>query len=392
MFTWASTMLFAATGRHPFGNDTISAVFHRILNYEPDLSALPERLRGVVRSCLEKDPARRPEAQQVLLSLLGGEAPARGGDQRTLTTGAHFAGDPRTPPAAPPTVGRIDHLGATDSNGFGQPPPTVPPRRGRRGTAVVAAAVAALLALGVGGAAWALLSDGSSESPAQADTVAAAPPADVAAAVDPAAAAVTAVLSFDHARFDQNVAAAHRASTPRYGAEYDRQLKARDYRAELTAKKGSVATQVVDSAVVAASPGRVTVLSYVKRTVRAEDADPSRLQDPMRATVVKQGGGWLLDSLYSLKGASPRADLAGATWPGPEGRGALDAVAQAPAVASGTPVEVGLRSGGRDDRVTALVTLAACKGDCTDQSPVTVHRLQLQRSGGAWKVTGTENL
>ncbi|MCP9971132.1 serine/threonine-protein kinase [Actinomadura madurae] len=60
MFTWAATMLFAATGRHPFGNDTISAVFHRILNYEPDLSPLPESLRGVVASCLAKDPALRP--------------------------------------------------------------------------------------------------------------------------------------------------------------------------------------------------------------------------------------------------------------------------------------------------------------------------------------------
>ncbi|GAA4228803.1 hypothetical protein GCM10022254_19690 [Actinomadura meridiana] len=392
LFTWAATMLFAATGRHPFGNDTISAVFHRILNYEPDLSALPDRLQGVVRSCLDKDPAGRPEAQQVLLNLLGGEAPDRASSEGTLTTGAHFAGDPRTPQTAPPTVGRIDHFAATSSDGFGQqPPPTVPPQRRRRGTAVIAAAAAALLALGVGGAAWALLSDGSSESPAEADAVAA-PPPDVAAAVGPAAEAIKAVLSFDHARFDQNVEAAHRASTPRYGTEYDRQLKARGYRAELTAKKGSVTTAIVDSAVVSASPDKVTVLSYVKRTVRAENADPNRLQNPMRATVVRQGGGWLLDSLYSLKAASPRADLAGATWPGAPARGALDAVAQAPTVASGTPVEVGLRSGGQDDRLVALVTLGTCKGDCTDEKPVTVHRLQLQRSGGTWKVTGSENL
>ncbi|OLT10937.1 hypothetical protein BJF79_25060 [Actinomadura sp. CNU-125] len=76
MFAWAATMLFAATGRHPFGNDNISAVFHRILQYEPDMSALPDSLRGVVAGCLAKDPARRPEAQQVLRDLLGGAAPA----------------------------------------------------------------------------------------------------------------------------------------------------------------------------------------------------------------------------------------------------------------------------------------------------------------------------
>ncbi|MFD0903702.1 serine/threonine-protein kinase, partial [Actinomadura sediminis] len=100
MFAWAATMLFAATGRHPFGNDNISAVFHRILQYEPDMSALPGTLRGVVAACLAKDPAGRPEAQQVLLDLLGGAAPAApaapGGarDPRALSTGARFAAPP----------------------------------------------------------------------------------------------------------------------------------------------------------------------------------------------------------------------------------------------------------------------------------------------------------
>ncbi|MFI0368511.1 serine/threonine-protein kinase [Actinomadura sp. 1N219] len=413
LFTWAATMLFAATGRHPFGNDTISAVFHRILNYEPDLSALPESLRGVVASCLAKDPARRPEAQGVLLNLLGG-AETIEDDMGPLSTGAHFAGDPRTPPSAPPTVGRADHLMGTDSGGTGpgiglgtgpglgpamggppgyaQTPQTVPPRRSRRGLGIAAAAAAVLLAAGVGGAAWALLSGGSGEQPAKADAAEAAPPAEAAAVADPAAQAIKTVLSFDHASLDQNVAAAHRVSTPRYGADYDRQLATREYRDELKQKKGSVTTEIVDSAVVAASSGTVTVLSYVKRTVRAENADPSRLQDPMRATMVKQGGGWLLDSLYSLKAASPRADTAGAPWPGTQARGALDAVARDPSVAAGTPVEIGLRSGGQADRLTALVTLGACKGACTDRDQVTVHRLQLQLTGGAWKVAGNEAL
>ncbi|RFS85764.1 serine/threonine protein kinase [Actinomadura spongiicola] len=400
LFTWAATMLFAATGRHPFGNDTISAVFHRILNYEPDLSALPETLRGVVASCLAKDPARRPEAQRVLLDLLGGgaanvhvaEAGGFGGEERTLSTGARFAGDPRTPSPAPPTVGRVDHPPRTDSDGFGpgRPPPTVPPRR--RGPAVVAAAAAALLVLGVGGAAWALLSHGSPEKSAEADIASAAPPAVAAAVVEPAAQAVRTVLSFDHVTLDENVQAAHRVATPRYGAEYDRQLATREYREEVKAKKGSVTTEIVDSAVVAASSGRVVVTSYVKRTVRAADADPTRLQNPMRATMVRQGGTWLLDSLYSLKAASPRADLTGATWPGPQAHEALDAVTRAPSVASGTPVEIGLRPAGRPDRVTALVTLGACKGGCTDQNRVTVHRLHLRRSDGRWTIAASENL
>ncbi|MEU6754617.1 serine/threonine-protein kinase, partial [Spirillospora sp. NPDC046719] len=58
MFTWAATMLFAATGRHPFGNDSISAVFHRILHYEPDLSPLPGTLRGSVGRKIPNSSAR----------------------------------------------------------------------------------------------------------------------------------------------------------------------------------------------------------------------------------------------------------------------------------------------------------------------------------------------
>ncbi|MFE9100505.1 serine/threonine-protein kinase [Actinomadura geliboluensis] len=383
MFAWAATMLFAATGRHPFGNDTISAVFHRILHYEPDLSALPESLRGAVASCLAKDPALRPEAQRVLLDLLGGQAVPE--DEGPLSTGAHFAGDARVLPL--PTPARP---GGTDPGGT-PPPRTVPPRHRGRGLGV-AAAVAAVVALAAGGTAWALMAGGSGEAPARAETGTAAPPAAAAEAVAPATQAIEAVLSFDHARFDQNVAAAHRASTARYGADYDRQLATRDYRAELTEKKGSVTAEVVDAAVVSAADGKVTVLSYVRRTVRAENADPSRLQDPMRATMVKQGGGWLLDSLYSLKAGSPRADMSGATWPGTQARGAAGAVSGDPAVARGTPLEVGLRAGGTEQQVTALVLVGACKGGCTDGDAVEMRRLLLERAGGGWKVAKSEAL
>ncbi|TDD61735.1 serine/threonine protein kinase [Actinomadura darangshiensis] len=389
MFTWAATMLFAATGRHPFGNDTISAVFHRILNYEPDLSALPDSLRGAVASCLAKDPAMRPEAQEVLLNLLGGHAVPE--DEGPLSTGAHFAGDARVPPA-PLTMSRSGPLAGTGSGGTHQQPHTVPPQRRRRGLGIAAAVVAPLIALGAGATAWALMTGGSGERPATAQTDTAAPPAAAAEAVAPAAEAIKAVLSFDHAAFDQNVAAAHKVSTPRYRSDYDRQLADRGYREELAGKKGTVRTEVVDSAVVAAASGKVTVLSYVRRTVRAEDADPTRLQDPMRATMVKEQGGWLLDSLYSLKAGSPRADASGAAWPGAEGRKAIDAVSHAPSVTAGTLLEVGLRSGGSANQVGALVLLGRCKGGCADGDTIEVRRLLLEQSGSGWKVAKSEKL
>ncbi|NUP03253.1 MAG: serine/threonine protein kinase, partial [Nonomuraea sp.] len=70
VFAWAATMVFAATGVSPFGADTVPAVLHRVLHAEPDLSALPPRLRGLIAAALAKDPARRPAAQALMVSLL----------------------------------------------------------------------------------------------------------------------------------------------------------------------------------------------------------------------------------------------------------------------------------------------------------------------------------
>jgi predicted Ser/Thr protein kinase len=84
IFGWAITMVFAATGRPAFGNDTIPAVMHRILHEQPDLAALPQPLRGTVAACLAKDPARRPSAQRILLTLVGQEEPLAAETTRKL--------------------------------------------------------------------------------------------------------------------------------------------------------------------------------------------------------------------------------------------------------------------------------------------------------------------
>ncbi|TDB95310.1 serine/threonine-protein kinase [Actinomadura sp. 7K534] len=73
VFCWAATLVFAATGEPPFGQDTIPAVINRILHEEPELGDLHGPLRELVLDCLEKDPADRPGARQVLMRLLGHE-------------------------------------------------------------------------------------------------------------------------------------------------------------------------------------------------------------------------------------------------------------------------------------------------------------------------------
>jgi eukaryotic-like serine/threonine-protein kinase len=75
IFAWAVTMIYAATGQLAFGADSVPAVMHRIMYEEPDVSALPPSLRTVVLECLDKDPARRPSARDLLLRLVDPSAP-----------------------------------------------------------------------------------------------------------------------------------------------------------------------------------------------------------------------------------------------------------------------------------------------------------------------------
>jgi serine/threonine protein kinase len=70
VFAWGVTMIFAATGRSAFNADTVPAIMHRILYSEPDLTGVPPSLLPAVRQCLEKDPARRPSARDLLLRLV----------------------------------------------------------------------------------------------------------------------------------------------------------------------------------------------------------------------------------------------------------------------------------------------------------------------------------
>ncbi|MBA9004532.1 serine/threonine-protein kinase [Thermomonospora cellulosilytica] len=106
IFAWGATMVFAATGQSPFEAETLPVIINRILNEEPDLSALQEPLRGLVARCLSKDPAGRPTAAQLLLQLLGhvGAAPATPTpvSEELLGEGTRIASRMAPPPPVPP--------------------------------------------------------------------------------------------------------------------------------------------------------------------------------------------------------------------------------------------------------------------------------------------------
>jgi predicted Ser/Thr protein kinase len=163
IFSWASTMVYAATGKSPFGQDTVMAVIHRIMNEPPDLGDMEEPLRGIVTDCLAKEPAQRPETQALLMRLLGKEgatpvgAGAAVGDAATEMMGAGAVAAADSPPTIPAAAATTVAGGAAGGG-----------LAGRRRT--VAAALAGLL-LAAGVAAVVIWAATSGDHPSRGDTV-----------------------------------------------------------------------------------------------------------------------------------------------------------------------------------------------------------------------------
>src|SRR5690606_7688142 len=83
VFSYGGVLVFAATGRRPFGTGDPAALLYRVVNEEPDLSGVPDGLRGLAASCLAKDPADRPGLDAVLAGL--GAAALPGSDEEAAT-------------------------------------------------------------------------------------------------------------------------------------------------------------------------------------------------------------------------------------------------------------------------------------------------------------------
>lgn len=72
VFALAGMVVFAATGRPPFGEGSPTEVLFRVVHEPPDLSglrALDADLHGLVERCLDKDPVRRPSAAAVAAAV-----------------------------------------------------------------------------------------------------------------------------------------------------------------------------------------------------------------------------------------------------------------------------------------------------------------------------------
>ena len=67
--SWAATVVFAATGRPPFGRGPAMAIMDRVRRGEHDLSGVPASLLPLLRACLAPEPVDRPTTATVLAQL-----------------------------------------------------------------------------------------------------------------------------------------------------------------------------------------------------------------------------------------------------------------------------------------------------------------------------------
>jgi eukaryotic-like serine/threonine-protein kinase len=88
IFAWGALLVYAATGRHPFGTGTPDVLAYRVMQENPDLTGVPDRLRVMVSAALAKEPGDRPEIPRIVTALTGAAAspPARTADEDEATT------------------------------------------------------------------------------------------------------------------------------------------------------------------------------------------------------------------------------------------------------------------------------------------------------------------
>nr|WP_165615873.1 PASTA domain-containing protein [Parafrankia irregularis] len=80
VFAWGGLVLFAGTGRLPFGDGPSPAQMFRVMHSDPNVAGLDPALTEVVRDAMRRDPRSRPSADELLSRLVRlGAVPAPGG-------------------------------------------------------------------------------------------------------------------------------------------------------------------------------------------------------------------------------------------------------------------------------------------------------------------------
>jgi len=183
VFAWAGTMVYAATGRAPFGSTvSVPAIMHRIANGQPDLTGVPPALYGLLAECLNKNPAQRPTARDLMVRLV--DPSDRSSQPMPQAAGQAAAYLPSPPPSGPPSAPMPGMHTVPPAGAHLQTGPVDTPARSTKGrnAAIVAGAAVAVAALAIGG--WFLVPNDDKDHGGGA-TISSGPPASTANSASP---------------------------------------------------------------------------------------------------------------------------------------------------------------------------------------------------------------
>ncbi|KJE25120.1 serine/threonine protein kinase [Frankia torreyi] len=118
IFSWGGLVIFAGSGRKPFGDGPTSAQLRRVQHADPTLGDLDPALAAVVRAAMRREPGRRPTAEELLRRLV------RPGDAaETIVTSPLDILPPRLGPStAPPTSPAASRTSPRPESGSGSGP------------------------------------------------------------------------------------------------------------------------------------------------------------------------------------------------------------------------------------------------------------------------------
>ncbi|YCK37499.1 protein kinase domain-containing protein [Actinomadura sp. ATCC 39365] len=176
VFAWGALMVYAATGRPPFGMGAPDVLAYRVMSVDPDLSQVPEGVRELVRGALAKSRAARPGAGELLAALHSGTIPMPPPPSGTLLltppppppgtlplTPPPSSGGPPAPGGPHPSGGPVPSPGGRGASA-GEYEAPVPPPGGAARLWPVAVAVAVVVAVVGAGVAFALNAAGTPEA------------------------------------------------------------------------------------------------------------------------------------------------------------------------------------------------------------------------------------
>ena len=124
MFSLGAVLVFAATGRGPFGTGSTAALVYRVVYAPPDMTGVPAEVQSLAGRLLAKDPDQRPSAAALLAELSNTDVSAGWLPAKVTATSSAPATAPVRPPVQPPVQEPAWQAGAAAPGASGSPTQT----------------------------------------------------------------------------------------------------------------------------------------------------------------------------------------------------------------------------------------------------------------------------